>query len=135
VHDAVLHLHIARSSSISAAASNAETWSIALNINLDELSLKELKKLERDVSAAIASYETRVKAQALAELDAKARELGFSLAELTGAAVTVKGKRAPATAKYANPANPAETWSGRGRKPAWFAVALAAGTDLADLSV
>lgn len=111
------------------------SWRILLNINLDELSLKELKKLERDVSAAIASYETRVKAQALAELDAKARELGFSLAELTGAAVTVKGKRAPATAKYANPANPAETWSGRGRKPAWFAAALAAGTDLADLSV
>lgn len=106
-----------------------------MNINLEELSLKELKKLERDVSAAIASYETRVKAHALAELDAKARELGFSLAELTGAAVTVKGKRAPATAKYANPANRADTWSGRGRKPAWFAEALAAGKTVEELSV
>jgi DNA-binding protein H-NS len=124
-----------RTTAYSDAASNAETWSTALNINLDELSLKELKKLERDVSAAIASYETRVKAQALAELDAKARELGFSLAELTGAAVTVKGKRAPATAKYANPANPAETWSGRGRKPAWFAAALATGATADQLSV
>lgn len=106
-----------------------------LNLNLDELSLKELKKLERDVSVAIASYETRVKAQALAELDAKARELGFSLAELAGASVTVKGKRAPASAKYRHPENPSETWSGRGRKPAWFAAAIAAGKTPEDLAV
>lgn len=106
-----------------------------MNLNLYELSLKELKKLERDVSAAIASYETRAKAQALAELDAKARQLGFSLAELTGAALAVKGKRAPATAKYANPANSADTWSGRGRKPAWFAEALANGADVSDLMI
>lgn len=55
-----------------------------MKIDLEGRPLKELKKLERDVAAAIASYETRAKAQALAELDAKARELGFSLAELTG---------------------------------------------------
>jgi DNA-binding protein H-NS len=102
---------------------------------LDGLSLKDLKKLEKDVAAAIASYETRAKAQALAELDAKARELGFSLAELTGAVVSVKGKRAPASAKYRHPENPSETWSGRGRKPAWFVSALENGADIKSLLV
>ena len=106
-----------------------------MTYTVESMTLKELKKLERDVAAAIASYETRAKAQALAVLDAKARELGFSLEELTGAAVNVKSKRAPAAAKYRNPANAADTWSGRGRKPAWFAAALAAGTDVADLSI
>lgn len=106
-----------------------------MSIELEGLSLKELKKLERDVVAAIASYETRVRAQALAELDAKARELGFTLAELTGTSVATKAKRAPAKAKYANPANPAETWSGRGRKPAWFDEALAQGASPTTLSV
>ena len=106
-----------------------------MTYELDGLSLKDLKKLEKDVAAAIASYETRAKAQALAELDAKARELGFSLAELTGAVVSVKGKRAPASAKYRHPENSSETWSGRGRKPAWFAAAIAAGKTPDDLAV
>lgn len=106
-----------------------------MSIELEGLTLKELKKLERDVTAAIASYETRVRSHALAELDARARELGFSLAELTGAAVVPKAKRAPAKAKYVNPANPTETWSGRGRKPAWFEDALAQGASLKTLSI
>jgi len=106
-----------------------------LTYTIENMSLKELKKLERDVVAAIANFETRAKAHALAELDVRARELGFSLAELTGAAVSTKAKRAPATAKYANPANQTETWSGRGRKPVWFAKALANGTDVGELMI
>lgn len=106
-----------------------------MNINLDELTLKNLKKLERDVAAAIDSYESRKKAAAIAELEAHARQLGFNLAELTGTVVAVKGKRAAAVAKYANPANLSDTWSGRGRKPAWFAEAIAAGTDVSELTI
>lgn len=101
-----------------------------MTYELDGLSLKDLKKLEKDVVATIGSYETRAKAQALAELDVKARELGFSLAELTGAVVSSKGKRAPASPKHRHPENPSETWSGRGRKPAWFVAALENGADI-----
>jgi DNA-binding protein H-NS len=32
--------------------------------------------------------------------------------------------------RYRNPANPAETWSGQGRPPAWVRRALAAGVTL-----
>jgi DNA-binding protein H-NS len=55
------------------------------------------------------------------------------LAQLTGA--TVSRKRAPATAKYGNPANPSDTWSGRGRKPRWFEAALNAGKTPEDLAI
>jgi DNA-binding protein H-NS len=110
-------------------------WRLPLPLNLAEMSLKELKKLERELAAAIEGFDARSKAAAIAELEAHARQLGFSLAELTGAAVSVKSKRAPAAAKYRNPADETDTWSGRGRKPAWFIAALEAGTDLADLSI
>ncbi len=103
--------------------------------NLGDMSLKELKKLERDVAAAITNFDTRIKAGAIAELEAHARELGFSLAELTGSTVSIKRKRAPATTMYRNPENHAETWSGRGRKPRWFESALASGTKVSELLV
>lgn len=96
-----------------------------VNIDLNSMSLKELKDLQGQVTKAISGFEDRRKKQALAELEEKARAMGFSLAELTGA--QAPRKRAPASAKYANPANPADTWSGRGRKPRWFAEALAKG--------
>ncbi|HEX9857929.1 MAG TPA: H-NS histone family protein [Paracoccaceae bacterium] len=102
-------------------------------IDLNKLSLKELKDLQSQVAKAIASFEDRKKKEALAELEEKARALGFSLAELTGTAVT--RKRAPATAKYANPANHSETWSGRGRKPRWFEAALKEGKTPQDLAI
>mgnify|MGYP006173759995 CR=1 FL=1 len=102
-------------------------------INLNEMSLKELKDLHGQVAKAIANFEDRKKKAALAELEEKAREMGFSLAELTGA--QIPRKRAPAGAKYANPANRSETWSGRGRKPRWFAEAIAQGKSPDELSV
>lgn len=96
-----------------------------MTINLNAYSLKELKELQSQVAKAIANFEDRRKKEALAELEEKAREMGFSLAELTGTA-TVR-KRSPAVAKFANPADASDTWSGRGRKPRWYAAALAAG--------
>ena len=105
-----------------------------MSINLDDLSLKELKDLQGKVSRAISTFEDRKKKQALAELEEKAREMGFSLAELTGAVAKVR-KRAPAVPKYANPADKSDTWSGRGRKPRWFDAALKAGKSPEDLAI
>ena len=104
-----------------------------MNIDLNALSLKELKALQSQVAKAIAEFDDRKKNEARAELEAKARELGFSLAELTG--VAPSRKRAPAVAKYRNPANAADTWSGRGRKPRWFSDALKAGKSAESMAI
>jgi DNA-binding protein H-NS len=104
-----------------------------LDIDTNALSLKELKDLQAQVGKAIATFEDRKKKAALAELEDKARAMGFSLAELTGAA-TVR-KRSPTVARYANPADPGDTWSGRGRKPRWFIAALAAGRSPEELAI
>lgn len=104
-----------------------------METHINMLSLKELKDLQSQVVKAIATYEDRKKKAALAELDEKARELGFTLAELTGT-VTMR-KRSPTVARYANPADASDTWSGRGRKPRWFIAALAAGRSPEDLAI
>ncbi|HCL63693.1 MAG TPA: transcriptional regulator [Rhizobium sp.] len=101
--------------------------------DLESLSLGELKKMQKDVAKAIATFEDRQKAEARAKVEAVARDLGYSLAELVG--TDSKTKRAPVAPKYQNPENPAVTWSGRGRKPQWFVDALAAGTTAGDLEI
>ena len=104
-----------------------------MDINLNELSLKELKDLQVQVSKAVSSFEDRKKRAAIAAIEEVARSNGFSLAELTG--VSVVRKRAPATAKFANPADKSDTWSGRGRKPRWYEAALKQGMSQDDLAV
>lgn len=104
-----------------------------MDINLNDFSLKELRDLHGQVGKAILTFEERRMKAAYQELEEKAREMGFSLADLA----KLSGTRAKSsgTAKYANPANPADTWTGRGRKPRWFVEALASGKTAEDLAV
>ncbi len=103
------------------------------NYDLEALSLGELKKMQKDVAKAIATFEDRQKAEARSKVEALARDLGYSLAELVG--TETKSSRAPGAAKYRHPGNPALTWSGRGRKPQWFVDALAAGKTAEDMAI
>ena len=97
------------------------------DFNLEAMSLKELRQMQKDLAKAISTYDDRHKAEARAKLDAIAKEMGYSLADLIGA--EVKATRALAVAKYRHPENAAVTWSGRGRKPQWFADHVNAGKD------
>ncbi len=101
--------------------------------NLEALSLKELRQLHQDLAKAISTFEDRQRSEARAKLDAIAKEMGYSLADLIGA--EGKSTRAPAVAKYRHPENAALTWSGRGRKPQWFADHINAGKDPSALAV
>lgn len=96
------------------------------NLNLNDMSLEDLKALEKEVGAAIKSFEARRLAEARAVLTAKAKELGVSIDEVFGAkAAKTKPVLAP---KYQHPEDSSLTWSGRGRQPDWFKQALEAGS-------
>ena len=97
------------------------------DFNLEAMSLKELRQLQKDLAKAISTYEDRHKAEARTKLEAIAKEMGYSLADLIGG--KVKATRALAVAKYRHPENAAVTWSGRGWKPQWFADHVNAGKD------
>lgn len=89
------------------------------SVDLEKMSLADLKALHKDLEKAIKTFEARKLAEARTVLEAKARELGVSLDAILG------GKPARATSsaapKYRHPENPSLTWSGRGRTPKWIA--------------
>lgn len=106
------------------------------SINLDKMSLKDLRDLETKVAKAIAAARQRERTVALKKAEAAAASAGFSLAELVG----VRGRGRPrgkskSMAKYANPDNPADTWTGRGRKPNWLVAKLSKGAKLQDFAI
>lgn len=103
-------------------------------MDLSALSLAQLKKLQDEVAIAIFNYEKRKKAEALAAVEEAARAAGFSLKELLGEEKPTKAKT-KAAPKYANPADPAQTWTGRGRKPKWVEELLASGKSLEDAAI
>ena len=102
------------------------------NIALETMSLSDLKKLKKDVDKAINTYEERQKAELASELDAIAREKGFTLSELSA---TSRKRKTTAAPKYRHPENPSITWSGRGRRPKWIVEALDNGKSLDDLRI
>jgi DNA-binding protein H-NS len=104
-------------------------------IELDSMTRGELVKLRGDVDKAIASVADRERRKAIEAAERAAAEHGFSLAELTGAPVSTKRVKSKSPAKYRNPADPTQTWSGRGRKPRWIIDASAEGRDLSDYEI
>lgn len=104
-----------------------------MSINLDQMSLTELKDLKARVIRAIDTFNERRKREILAELEETARARGYSLAELT--ALKVTRKRSVSAPRFANPENPSDTWTGRGRKPGWYTAAIAAGKSPGDLAI
>ncbi|GGF46675.1 DNA-binding protein H-NS [Mameliella alba] len=102
-----------------------------MDIDLEALSRDELQKLISDAQKALKSVDARRRAEAKRAAEKAAKEFGFSLDEVLDAGP--KGsKGAP---KYANPADPSQTWTGRGRKPNWVIAALEEGKTLDDLAL
>lgn len=101
-------------------------------MDLSTLSLDELKSLQARVTRAIDTYEDRKRREALLAVEAKAKEMGFSLGDLYMAS---KKASQPRPAKYRHPENPDLTWSGRGRQPQWYKDALEAGASPEDFMI
>ena len=107
-------------------------------VDLKKMSDKELDKLSTSVvKEQMARKKSKLK-EARAAAEAAAKKLGFSLTDLVSDAPKGKSSRktrAPAKPKYRNPANPSETWTGRGRQPAWYKAAVDGGADPKSLEI
>ena len=57
------------------------------DFNLEAMSLKELRQMQKDLAKAISTYEDRNKADARAKLEVIAKEMGYSLVDLIGVEV------------------------------------------------
>jgi len=110
-------------------------------MNLDDMSLKQLEKLQADVAKAIQVAKDRdLKAARLAAEEAAAK-FGFSLSEITSSGdgrrkyTRQAGIALAGAAKYRNPDDATQTWTGKGRQPAWFKAALEKGIDPSDMEI
>ena len=102
--------------------------------DLTKLSEKELAKLGSDIEKEIKSRaKSKIVAARKAAEDA-AKKHGFSLNDLLGGKTAAKKKPA-APPKFKNPADPSQTWSGRGRQPQWYKDAIKAGKSEKSLAV
>lgn len=123
-------------------------------MDLTSLSPKQLQKLIADARREKLRQQKRAPiAKVRGKLTRMAAAEGYTLLELFGvkagarpvaskapsgakrAATRHPAKGSKVAPKYRNPANPAETWSGRGKHPRWMAAHLAAGKTPADFLI
>ncbi|MBU8975622.1 H-NS histone family protein [Lysobacter sp. MMG2] len=122
-----------------------------MSINLESLSAKELDAL---INQAKKRKTTLSKRKPIAVVRKKLTQLakaeGYSIAELFGGSAPAERKPAKAAKapsrkagkstgkvapKYRNPANPSETWAGRGKPPRWMAAQISAGKKIEDFLI
>ena len=77
--------------------------------NVDKMSLKDLLELESKVQKAISAARDRERSEVKQALAQLAEKRGFSVNELFGG----RGRGKSSAAKFVNPDNKAETWTGR----------------------
>jgi DNA-binding protein H-NS len=101
------------------------------SVNYDKMSAKELTEHIAKAQRALAAAKDRERAAVKQKIASLAENAGFSVGELFGA----RGRGRGTAVKFANPANRAETWTGRGRKPNWLVAKLSKGAKLADFAL
>lgn len=104
--------------------------------DFDQLNIPELLELQRRIPARIEQLKRESLKNVRGEVEKIAAQHGLALDELISVLNSkgnkLKGQRVEA--KYANPANPSQTWSGRGRKPQWVQELLDQGRALEELA-
>ena len=97
---------------------------------------KELEKLGHDVEKALMKLQKQDLKKVRSEMEKLAAAHGVSVEDVLGGKIAApkaaKAKTATKTktkapAKYVNPADKSQTWTGKGRQPNWFKTAVDGG--------
>jgi DNA-binding protein H-NS len=99
------------------------------SFDLSGYNLAELKGLQFDIEREIQRRARDEREQARARIHALAADAGIPLDAL------VEDRALPGAPRYRNPADSAQTWTGRGRQPRWIAEALASGRSLDEFKI
>ena len=105
--------------------------------DLKSMSRKDLEKLLSDVKKALQAAQSRERRAARKAAEKAAAEYGFALNDLADEKPAPKKVKKPRKAaagpkskpQFANPENPAQTWTGKGRQPNWFRAQVEKGSD------
>lgn len=97
---------------------------------LKNMSIAELTALRKDVDRHLVENRVAARNKAKASIEAYALRLGYTVSELF-----LKSRDDVGKPRYANPDNPKETWTGRGRNPTWVLNLLAEGRKLEEFLI
>ncbi|HKH46223.1 MAG TPA: H-NS histone family protein [Thermoanaerobaculia bacterium] len=122
----------------------AKTASRGNAVDISGMDLEELRELRRAVDQRIAEQEEEQQRSVYDEIHRLATDAGTSVEQLLqryGGRASRRGSQGgkkqggEKEARYRNPQNPDETWSGRGRQPKWLSSALKSGRRLEEFAV
>src|SRR4051812_46780615 len=99
---------------------------------IDNMSYAHLLELHERIVAAIAARKAEDARATKDQLRAMAEKAGFKLEELFGGK---RGSRGSGVAKYRNPKDHSQTWTGRGRKPNWLVDAVKKGAKIDSFAI
>ncbi|EKU59307.1 H-NS histone family protein [Acinetobacter courvalinii] len=105
--------------------------------DISELSVEDLKRLQAEAEALIASKKDQAIEDAYNQIVAIAEAIGFSVEELleVGEQKRKKTTRKAVEPRYRNKNNTEETWTGRGKQPRWLVAELEKGAKLEDFLI
>jgi DNA-binding protein H-NS len=101
---------------------------------VEKMTLKQIQDLEARIAAAKAKAAEDAKAEVKAKIDALLANSGFTIGDLYSLSGRGKG-RSKSAAKYRNPDDPSQTWTGRGRKPNWLVARLKKGQKMESFAI
>ena len=106
-------------------------------MDFSTLTVTQLKDLLTQIPAEIKRREKGEKAKLIKDLEAFAAERGYNLGDLldSGAVATKTKVKGTVAAKYQNPSDSGQTWTGRGRQPKWVVEVIANGGSLEALLI
>lgn len=105
--------------------------------DISDLSVEDLKRLQAEAEALIASKKDQAIEDAYNQIIAIAENIGYSVEELLelGEQKRKKTTRKAVEPRYRNKNNAEETWTGRGKQPRWLVAELEKGAKLEDFLI
>ena len=111
-----------------------------MSTDLSQLSVAELERVISQAKSLVETKQVDAIKEGYAQIEKIARGLNMTLDELIAAGREKGGRtkstsRKPVDARYRNPQNPSETWTGRGKAPRWLAAKLSKGAKKEDFLI
>jgi DNA-binding protein H-NS len=102
-------------------------------MDLSNMSAAELRNLMEQAKRELKKRETQDLQKAKEEIFAIAQRVGLPLKDLI--ATNPRGKGGTVAARYRNPGDTSQQWTGRGRQPKWVKDWLDAGKSIDELRI
>lgn len=103
--------------------------------NLEQLSVEELQAMIENAEKALKERQSSRRKEIIAQIKELAASIGVSV-EIHDADKKVEKKSASkVAARYRNPSDASQTWTGRGLAPKWMQALTASGRDKSEFEI